>query len=232
MDHAYLGPEYSNEEIEAFLQARGVRYEALDRQRLVERTAQDIAENKVVGWFQGRMEFGPRALGARSILANPMNARIKDIINAKVKFREKFRPFAPSVLKEKANEYFDLGAVDSPYMLLIPDVRMDKRAVIPAVTHTDGTGRVQTVTPCASPLYYDLIREFERLTGCAVVLNTSFNVRGEPIVCSPEDAYNCFMKSGIDVLVMGKCVITEKDEATLSDAVRAKDYEHLESEPG
>jgi carbamoyltransferase len=232
MEHAYLGPQFSNEEIESFLRARGVRYEACDRQRLLERTAQEIAGNKVVGWFQGRMEFGPRALGARSILANPMNAQMKDIINAKVKFREKFRPFAPSVLKEKANEYFDLGNVDSPYMLLIPDVKTDKRAVIPAVTHHDGTGRVQTVTRCASALYYDLIREFERITGCSVVLNTSFNVRGEPIVCTPEDAYNCFMRSGIDVLVMGNFIITEKDEATLSDEARAKDYEHLEAESG
>ncbi|MBI2191620.1 MAG: carbamoyltransferase [Planctomycetes bacterium] len=229
MTDAYLGPQFSDEEIEAFLAQRGVRHEVLARQAMLERAAREIAGNKVLGWFQGRMEFGPRALGARSILANPMNPVMKDVINAKIKFRERFRPFAPSVLREKANEYFDLGEVDSPYMLLIPDVRPEKRSLIPAVTHEDGTGRVQTVTRSAHPLFYELICEFEKLTGCPVVLNTSFNVRGEPIVCTPEDAYNCFMKTGMDVLVMGRCVITEKDESTLNEQVRQMDYERLES---
>ncbi|MDA1137456.1 MAG: carbamoyltransferase [Planctomycetota bacterium] len=228
MDNAYLGPSFTGEEIEDFLKSRGVQYDAYDKEGMLERTAREIAANKVIGWFQGRMEFGPRALGGRSILANPMNPEMKDIINAKIKFREKFRPFAPSVLKERANEYFDLGDVDSPYMLLIPDVKKDKRAVIPAVTHQDGTGRVQTVTKEANGIYYDLISMVDKITGCPVVLNTSFNVRGEPIVCTPEDAYNCFMKTGIDILVMGNYVIETKDEATLTEDVRAADYEMME----
>ena len=230
MSDACLGPQFTDTEIEDYLKSRGIVYESYDRQGMVEATAREIVDSKVVGWFQGRMEFGPRALGCRSIVANPMNPGMKDIINAKIKFREKFRPFAPSVLREKANEYFDLGDVDSPYMLLIPDVKMDKRAVIPAVTHHDGTGRVQTVTREANALYYELIAAFEELTGCAVVLNTSFNVRGEPIVCSPEDAYNCFMKTGIDVLVMGNFIIREKDEKTLTDEAKQADYEHMEGQ--
>lgn len=228
MSNAYLGPQFSNEQIEAFLQSRNIPFDRYDREEMLERTAEEIADSKVVGWFQGRLEFGPRALGSRSILANPMNLQMQEIINAKIKFREKFRPFAPSVLKENVNEYFDLGEVDSPYMLLIPDVLPDKRSVIPAVTHHDGTGRVQTVTIENNEIYYRLIQAFEKITDCPVVLNTSFNVRGEPIVCTPEDAYNCFMKTGIDVLVMGNFIITEKDEATLSEGVRELDYENME----
>jgi carbamoyltransferase len=231
MDNAYLGPSFTNEEIEDFLKSRGIQYDAYNKEGMLERTAREIAANKVIGWFQGRMEFGPRALGSRSILANPMNPEMKDIINAKIKFREKFRPFAPSVLKDRANEYFDLGDLDSPYMLLIPDVKMDKRSVIPAVTHEDGTGRVQTVTKEANGIYYDLISMVDKINGCPVVLNTSFNVRGEPIVCTPEDGYNCFMKTGIDILVMGNYVIETKDESTLSEEVREADYEQMDKEP-
>jgi carbamoyltransferase len=157
------------------------------------------------------MEFGPRALGARSLLADPRNNRMKDIINAKVKFREAFRPFAPSVMKEFAHEYFEMPAgMDAPFMLLVPKVREDKRGVIPAVTHHDGTGRVQTVTEEHNGRYYRLIRAFHELTGVPVVINTSFNVRGEPIVCTPRDAYHTFVHTGIDVLVIGDFIVRSK----------------------
>jgi carbamoyltransferase len=157
------------------------------------------------------MEFGPRALGARSLLADPRNPKMKDIINAKVKFREAFRPFAPAVLKERAHEYFEMPeGMDAPFMLLVPKVRQGKREIIPAVTHEDGTGRVQTVTEEDNGRYYRLIRRFGELTGVPVVINTSFNVRGEPIVCTPQDAYNTFVHTGIDVLVIGKYIVTEK----------------------
>jgi carbamoyltransferase len=186
-----------------------VPYQELSREQMLRRTAELIAENKVVGWFQGRMEFGPRALGARSILANPCNLEMKNIINSKIKFREWFRPFAPSVLREHVSEYFDLHG-DSPFMLLVPEVRREKRALLPAITHEDGTGRVQTVTRRDNPLYYQLIEAFAAITGVPVLVNTSFNVRGEPIVCSPADAYQCFIRTGIDALVMDNFVLTEK----------------------
>jgi carbamoyltransferase len=214
MRHANWGPEYSNDEIREFLDNQGASYEELPQEEMLRRTARLIAEDKVVGWFQGRMEFGPRALGARSILANPRNPDMKNIINGKIKFREWFRPFAPSVLRERVSDYFDLDG-DSPFMLLVPDVLQDKRSLLPAVTHEDGTGRVQTVTREDNPLYYELIEEFERITGIPVVVNTSFNVRGEPIVCSPADAYQCFMRTGIDVLVMGNYVLTEKGQSRI-----------------
>jgi len=215
MKHALLGPSFSDEEIVETLRRNEAVYETIeDEDALVARTAHCIAEGKVVGWFQGRMEFGPRALGSRSLLADPRDPKMKDIINAKVKFREPFRPFAPAVLKERAHEYFEMPrGMDAPFMLLVPKVRLDKRAVIPAVTHRDGTGRVQTVTEDTNPLYYRVIRKFGELTGVPVVINTSFNVRGEPIVCSPQDAYNTFVNTGIDVLVIGRHVVTEKPEA-------------------
>ncbi|MCH7925834.1 MAG: zinc-binding dehydrogenase, partial [Planctomycetes bacterium] len=170
-----------------------------------------IADGKVVGWFQGRLEFGPRALGSRSLLADARSNKMKDVINAKVKFREAFRPFAPAVLKEHAHEYFEMPeGMDAPYMLLVPKVRPEKREVIPATTHEDGTGRVQTVTEQQNGRYYRLIKRFGELTGVPVVINTSFNVRGEPIVCTPRDAYNTFVKTGIDVLVIGDYVVTQK----------------------
>ncbi|MBI1851152.1 MAG: carbamoyltransferase [Planctomycetes bacterium] len=209
MTNAYFGPAYENGQISGFLKSAGIRARELSREELVAETAKRIRADRVIGWFQGRMEFGPRALGSRSILANPMNPNMKDIINAKVKFRERFRPFAPSVLREEVSHYFDLDD-DSPYMLLVPKVKNEKRDLLPAITHEDGTGRVQTVTKADNPLYYDLIREFQKLTGVPVVVNTSFNVRGEPIVCTPEDAYNCFKKSGIDVLVLGNYIL-DKD---------------------
>jgi len=212
MDHACFGPSFTDKEIEAALRQAGAVYESIaDEEELLARTARMIADGKVVGWFQGRMEFGQRALGARSLLADPRDAKTKDLINAKVKFREAFRPFAPAVLKERVHEYFDVPAgMDLPFMLLVPKVCEDKRAVIPAVTHEDGTGRVQTVTEEHNGRYYRLIRAFAELTGVPVVVNTSFNVRGEPIVCTPKDAYNTFVNTGIDVLVMGRYVVTEK----------------------
>jgi carbamoyltransferase len=186
-----------------------VRWEKLPADALLQRTAGLLRDDKVIGWFQGRMEYGPRALGCRSILANPMNPEMKKIVNSKIKFREFFRPFAPAVLREHADEYFEMNGQDSPFMLLVPPVRAEKRAVIPAVTHADGTGRVQTVTREANEMFYELIRQFGVLTGVPVLLNTSFNVRGEPIVCTPQDAVNCFLKTGLDYLVMGHILVAK-----------------------
>ncbi len=212
MDHAYLGPGFTDDAIGRVLKQNQAAYERInDEAELLRRTAELIAEGKVIGWFQGRMEFGPRALGARSLVADARNPKMKDIINAKVKFREAFRPFAPSVLKEHAHEWFDMPAgMDAPFMLLVPEVRREARAKIPAVTHQDGTGRVQTVTEEHNGRYYRLIREFQRQTGVPIVINTSFNVRGEPIVCTPQDAYNTYLNTGIDVLVIGDYVVTSK----------------------
>ncbi|MFQ5461902.1 MAG: carbamoyltransferase [Phycisphaerae bacterium] len=212
MRHGYWGPEFGDAEIEAALKQAGAVYRrADDEPALLAETARMIADGKVVGWFQGRLEFGPRALGARSLLADARDNRMKDVINAKVKFREAFRPFAPAILREHVHEYFDVPRdMDLPYMLLVPKVREEKRAEIPAVTHEDGTGRVQTVTEQDNGAYYRLIKEYHRLTGVPVVINTSFNVRGEPIVCTPADAYDTFVRTGIDALVIGRCIVTEK----------------------
>ena len=222
MRGAYLGPEFSPDEIRAYLDAEGIAYEQVERHCLLERVARLLAEEKVVGWFDGRMEFGPRALGARSILGDPRSPRMQAQMNLKIKFREGFRPFAPSVLRERVHDYFELDC-DSPYMLLVAPVRQERqipmtaeqrglwgidqlnvlRSDIPAVTHIDYSARIQTVSRETNPNYYDLIKEFERVTGCAVLVNTSFNVRGEPIVCTPADAYQCFMRTHIDYLVLG-----------------------------
>ena len=212
MNHALWGPEFSHDEIKAVLDSVEAIYDIADsEEKLLESTARMIAVGKVVAWFQGRMEFGPRALGARSLLADARDNNMKDTINAKVKFREAFRPFAPAVLREHAHEYFEMPKdMDMPFMLLVPKVRPDKHAVIPAVTHQDGTGRVQTVTEEHNGRYYRLIRAFHRLTGVPVVINTSFNVRGEPIVCTPRDAYHTFVNTGIDALVIGDFLITQK----------------------
>ena len=226
MKGAYLGPEFSDAEIVAFLESQGAVYERFDRDDLLEHVAGVLADEKIVGWFNGRMEFGPRALGNRSILGDPRSTRMQADMNLKIKFREGFRPFAPSVLRERVNDYFEMDC-DSPYMLLVAPVQQDRRiplteeqeglwgidllnvpkSDIPAVTHVDYSARVQTVTPDTNPDYYDLIREFERQTGCGVVINTSFNVRGEPIVCTPEDAHRCFMRTHIDFLVLGNYVL-------------------------
>ncbi len=214
MEHALWGPGFDNQQIKIMLDQRGAEYEHVDDEdELLTRTARMIADGKVVGWFQGRLEFGPRALGSRSLLADPRDPKMKDVINAKVKFREAFRPFAPAVLKERAHEYFEMPeGMDAPYMLLVPKVRKDKHRVIPAVTHKDGSGRVQTVTEQTNGRFYRLIRAFDRLTGVPVVINTSFNVRGEPIVCTPADAYHTFVHTGIDALVLGDYVVTHKPD--------------------
>ena len=231
MQGAYLGPSFSPDEIEEFLAAQGASYERLERAALHERVASLLADEKVIGWFDGRMEFGPRALGARSILGDPRSPRMQAQMNIKIKFREGFRPFAPSVLRERVADYFELTC-DSPYMLLVAPVKKERqipmtkaeqalwgidqlnvpRSDIPAVTHVDYSARVQTVDRETNANYYDLIAEFERQTGCAVVVNTSFNVRGEPIVCTPADAYRCFMRTHIDYLVMGPFLVDKRTQ--------------------
>jgi carbamoyltransferase len=214
MQHVYLGPDVSDNDAAEFLNPRGIAHQRLDDAALIEQVAGMIAAGKVVGWCRGRMEFGPRSLGARSILADATNPEMKAIVNSKIKYREYFRPFAPAVPLERVHEYFEVPPGTSlPFMLKVPPVRADKRAVIPAVTHEDGTGRVQTVRREENPLYYQLLEAVGRRTGAPVVLNTSFNVRGEPIVCTAEDSYNCFLATGIDALVIGNCLITEKPVA-------------------
>ena len=241
MRGAYLGPEFSQEEIEKRLTGAGAKFRVLEEPESIDFTAKALAEEKAVGWFSGRMEFGPRALGGRSILGDPRSPRMQKTLNLKVKYRESFRPFAPSVLREHVGEWFELED-DSPYMLLVADVvkrrrrRMtteeqalfgiDKlnviRSEIPAVTHVDYSARVQTVHADTNPRYHRLISRFFELTGCPVLVNTSFNVRGEPIVCTPEDAFRCFMGTDIDVLVAGRCVL-EKDG---QDVFLKEDYKN------
>jgi len=236
MKGSFLGPRFENDEIETFLKESGAVYRRLDRRCLTHEVAHRLADEKVVGWFQGRMEFGPRALGSRSIIGDPRSTRMQSMMNLKIKFRESFRPFAPSVLKERVSEYFELDTA-SPYMLLVApvveDIRFDMtkeeqrlfgidklnvpRSSIPAVTHVDYSARVQTVQREENPAYYDLIAEFDRLTGCAVIVNTSFNVRGEPIVCTPEDAYRCFMRTGIDTLVLEDFILDKCDQPEVED---------------
>ncbi|HEX8335774.1 MAG TPA: carbamoyltransferase [Pyrinomonadaceae bacterium] len=231
MRGSYLGPEFSNDEIEESLVTLGARYRRVPHEELAEAVARQLAEEKVVGWFQGRMEFGPRALGARSILGDPRSPRMQSQMNLKIKFRESFRPFAPSVLRERVSDYFELED-DSPYMLLVAPVREGlrrdtaaeegglfgierlnvPRSTIPAVTHVDYSARVQTVRREDNPAYYDLLAAFERLTGCAVVVNTSFNVRGEPIVCTPAQAFACFMRTEMDCLVVGDFLLLKAEQ--------------------
>jgi carbamoyltransferase len=208
-NHAYWGPGYSPAEVRDFLRATGVPFHELEREELLCRTAKLIEDQAVVGWFQGRMEFGPRALGNRSILADARNPANKDVVNLKIKFRESFRPFAPAVLEERCRDYFELDQ-PSPYMLLVAQVPEDKRT-IPSVTHVDGSARIQTVNREQNQLFYDLIKTFEKHTGCPVIINTSFNVRGEPIVCTPKDAYTCFMRTHMDYLVMDRFLLDKKE---------------------
>jgi len=211
MEHAYLGPSFGPAPIRRCLTNAGVAFVEMDDEPLFERVAAMLADDKVVGWFQGRMEFGPRALGNRSILGNPCNPRMQDILNQRIKKRESFRPFAPAVLEEHAGEYFDL-LDDSPFMLLAPRVRSEVRDRIPAVTHVDGTARVQAVRRATNPRLWSLIRAFGDITGVPMLVNTSFNQRGEPIVCTPDDALNCFKSSGMDALVMENFLV-EQDAA-------------------
>ncbi len=219
MTDAYLGPSFTNSEIHAFLDREGVAYTLLGEREVAPTVARLLVENNVVGWFQGRMEFGPRALGARSILANPTDPTMMDTLNAKIKHREAFRPFAPSTLIEAASTYFDFGSpeglVESPYMLLTARVRPDKQHLLPAITHLDGTARVQTVSRTQNPLYYALIEEFGKLTGVPVLVNTSFNVQGEPIVCTPDEAFNSFAHTEMDYLVMGDALVAAASKRKL-----------------
>lgn len=229
MQGGYLGPAYSDEQILTSLKAAaGISYRQLSQEELVQKAAQSLAEGKVIGWFQGRMEFGPRALGSRSILGDPRSPDMQSLINRKIKFRESFRPFAPSVLREDVSEYFDLDA-DSPYMLLvapintkhrldIPEEDADKeglkllklqRSDLPAVTHVDYSARIHTVTESTNPLYYHLIQQFKQITGVGLVVNTSFNVRDEPIVCTPQDAIDCFQATALDTLYIGPFQVTK-----------------------
>jgi carbamoyltransferase len=238
MSGSYLGPGFPQAEIEWRLTAAGAKFAVLGEDEMIEATAQALAGQKAVGWFQGRMEFGPRSLGARSILGDPRSPAMQKNLNLKVKYRESFRPFAPAVLREDVSEWFELAA-DSPYMLLVADVRQDKRrhmtadqqalfgidklnvsrSEIPAATHVDYSARIQTVHSDTNPLFHKLLGRFKALTGCPVLVNTSFNVRGEPIVCTPEDAFRCFMGNELDVLVIGNCVLqkTDQDPALKSD---------------
>lgn len=200
----YLGPSYADDQIKEFLISNNISFLEYERKELLEKTARLISEQNVVGWFQGRMEWGPRALGNRSILADPRNGSMKDILNRKIKHREMFRPFAPSILEEYTKEYFEID-VPSPYMLMVSKIR--KPEIIPAVTHVDGTGRLQTVARNTNPLYYDLISEFFKITNVPVLINTSMNVRGEPIVNTPEHAFNMLIKTDMDYLVMGRYLV-------------------------
>ena len=207
MRDARLGPEHPNEDIERFLQGAKLPYTR--PQNIEQRTAELVAEGNIVGWFQGRMEFGPRALGARSILADPTRPDMKDLLNKYVKHREEFRPFAPSCLEERAPEYFT-GCTRSPFMLFVYPVEPDKQDKVPAITHVDGTARVQTVSREVSPRYYRVIEAFEKIAGVPMVLNTSFNVMGEPIVNTPAEAIRCFFSTGMDALVIGDCLVVKK----------------------
>ena len=241
MQGSYLGPEFSQAEIEKRLAAAGAKFTVIDEPELFERTCDALEAGHAVGWFQGRMEFGPRALGARSILGDPRNPEMQKTLNLKVKYRESFRPFAPSVLREDVADYFELDA-DSPYMLLVADVKRNRRrpmtaeqerlfgidklnvarSDIPAVTHVDYSARIQTVHAETNPRYHALLSAFKRRTGCAVLVNTSFNVRGEPIVCTPEDAFRCFMGTEMETLVIGNCVLRKADQ----ERDFTRDYKH------
>lgn len=231
---SYLGPEYSNEEIVSFLESKNIPYHRFSRLDSVSKTAEALADGKVIGWFSGRMEFGPRALGGRSILGDPRKADMQTVMNLKIKFRESFRPFAPSCLSEEVSNYFDLDS-DSPYMLVVAPV-LEKwrkpmteeeeklfgieklnliRSYIPAVTHLDYSARIQSVHSDTNPRYYELISKFKDLTGCPILINTSFNVRGEPIVHTPEDAFRCFMRTGMDVLVLEDIILYKTEQQAL-----------------
>ncbi len=231
MQGSYLGPNFSDDEAQQYLNDVRASYTYLENSELFSKVATILAQGNVVGWFQGRMEFGPRALGNRSIIGDPRNEKMQSVMNLKIKYRESFRPFAPSVLAEKVDQYFELNK-PSPYMLLVAEVKKDlhipmneeqkrlfgieklkiPRSKIPAITHVDYSARVQTVHPGTNPRYYQLIKQFEALTGCGVLVNTSFNVRGEPIVCTPEDAYRCFMRTEMDYLVINNYLLAKTEQ--------------------
>ena len=239
MQGSYLGPEYTQNEIENELKELGAIYEIKTEENLIDCTAEDLSKGKAIGWFQGRMEFGPRALGGRSILGDPRSASMQKNLNLKVKYRESFRPFAPSILRDEVNDWFELNE-DSPYMLLVANIKKDKqnqmtddekklfgieklnikRSEIPAVTHVDYSARIQTVSRDTNKKYYDLIKKFKDKTNCPVIVNTSFNVRGEPIVNTPKDAFNCFMGTELDNLVIGNCYLIKENQ----NSALKKDY--------
>tara|TARA_B100000029_G_scaffold516302_1_gene628540 strand:+ start:2413 stop:4116 length:1704 start_codon:yes stop_codon:yes gene_type:complete len=204
VENAYVGPSYDNEEIKNFLNSKNIVYEYFDHDKLISTCANLISEGNIVGWYQGKMEWGPRALGNRSILADPRRAEMKDILNEKIKHRESFRPFAPSILEEHTFDYFDIPVL-SPYMLMVAPIK--KPEIIPAVTHVDGTGRLQTVSKKSNPLYHELISEFYRITNVPVIINTSMNVMGEPIVNTPEQAYQMITKTDMDYLFLGNYMV-------------------------
>jgi len=244
---SFLGPEYSNDEIEEFLLNEGVPYKKLSYLETVELISDLIMQGKVIGWFQGRLEFGPRSLGARSIVGDARNPDMQSKMNLKIKYRESFRPFAPTVLREDVSEWFDLSR-ESPYMLLVAPVKENRRikgvysdkgvsgfdklkqlrSAIPAVTHVDYSARVQTIKRDDHNLYYDMISAFKRKTGCPVIINTSFNVRGEPLVCSPQDAFKCFMRTEMDYLIMGCHLLCKKDQKPLEKDVNWKETFELD----
>jgi carbamoyltransferase len=246
MKASCLGPEYSDDQILQYLSANNIPYNKLPPEETPARIADLIAQEKTIGWFQGRMEFGPRALGARSIIGDARSSQMQEIMNLKIKFRESFRPFAPSVLKERAADFFDIDS-ESPYMLIVAPVKenirramtrqeqeyfgLDKlhvvRSSIPAVTHVDYSARVQTITKESNPLYYEMIARFAEKHECPVIINTSFNVRGEPIVCTPEDAYLCFMRTNMDYLIMGNYLLSKENQKPLSKNINwLKKYEN------
>ena len=236
MKGAYLGPKFKDVEIQTYLDSINAKYLRLEDSELMPRLAEILEQGNVIGWFQGRMEFGPRALGGRSIIGDPRNPKMQSVMNLKIKYRESFRPFAPSVLAEKVSDYFEINSA-SPYMLMVAAVQesiripmnnrqqqlfgIDKlnvpRSEIPAVTHVDYSARIQTVHQETNPRYHDLIHHFEQRTGCGVIVNTSFNVRGEPIVCTPEDAYRCFMRTEMDYLVMGDYLFKKEEQPNYAD---------------
>ena len=241
MKGSYLGPKYENDEIEKRLNSCGANFKSYNYNDLIEFTARQLGEEKAIGWFQGRMEFGPRALGARSIIANPKSDKMQSMLNLKVKFRESFRPFAPAILREDVEDYFDLDT-DSPYMLLVSEINEKikikmtedenklfgidklniKRSLLPSVTHVDYSARIQTVDGKSNKIFYDLIKKFKEYSGCPTVINTSFNIRGEPIVCTPEDAFKCFMGTELDILVCGNHVLIKDNQ----DKNLFKDYKN------
>jgi carbamoyltransferase len=242
---SYIGPEFSDSEIESYLSQNNIPYKKYMNGELTDRVAELIASEKVIGWFQGRMEFGPRALGARTIIGDARSPKMQEIMNLKIKFRESFRPFAPSVLEEQISDYFEIDR-PSPYMLLVAEVKkklqkpmseeqkklfgIDKlnivRSEVPAITHVDYSARIQSVNKKTNPLYHEVISKFDKNENCAVIVNTSFNVRGEPIVCTPYDAYKCFMRTNMDYLAIGNFLLDKTEQTPMEDDINwRKEYE-------
>jgi carbamoyltransferase len=244
MKGSYLGPEFTQDQIEDELKASGANFEVVEYENLIDRTSSYLSNEKAIGWFQGKMEFGPRALGGRSILGDPRSDKMQKNLNLKVKYRESFRPFAPSILREDISDWFDIN-VDSPYMLLVANINLEKkidmneeqknlfgieklnikRSEIPAVTHVDYSARIQSVSKDTNKRYYDLISKFKEKTNCPVIVNTSFNVRGEPIVNTPIDAFNCFMGTELDYLVIGNCILDKNKQNPKFKKDYSKEFE-------